>query len=82
MSAVRGFLPPGIDPFPHYGLHHCCSLAFALSPDLMPVVDSSAFAFFSSSLARALDEHTVTVSGVLPPSLLIRDDTALYRFTD
>ena len=40
----------------------------------MPVVDSSAFAFFSSGLARALDEHTATLSRVLPPSLLIRDE--------
>ena len=40
----------------------------------MPVADSSSFAFFSSGLAHALDEHTVTVSGVFPPSLLIRDD--------
>ena len=40
----------------------------------MTVADSSSFAFFSSGLAHALDEHTVTVSGILPPSLLIRDD--------
>ena len=74
MSAVRGFLPPGIDPFPHFGLHHCCSVSLSLSADLMPVADSSVFAFFSSSLNRALDEHTATLSGVFPPSLLIRDD--------